>query len=156
MHVTLPILHVHVIRNRSDGCSVGSNAHCIECYLACVATRHLFKNHHSCYINAVPTTCQLDVFALLVPSFLEQVWYSRDIKTMLHLHGWRYKSCNNIVISWLYRTCWNNLATSLTMSARLSQLLTSCPKLVDNLGRAVWTQPVGRLLQDVRFLRVKL
>jgi hypothetical protein len=45
---------------------------------------------------------------------------------------------NNIVISLLYRTCWNNLATSLiiSLSTRLLQLLTSCSK------------------QDVRFLRV--
>jgi hypothetical protein len=70
--------HVHVIRNGGDRCFVRSNEHCIECHLACVqalffyegfeVTRHLFKNHPSCYINAVPTPCQLDVFALLVPS----------------------------------------------------------------------------------------
>jgi hypothetical protein len=29
--------HVHVIRNGGDGCCVRSNAHCIECHLACVA-----------------------------------------------------------------------------------------------------------------------
>jgi hypothetical protein len=66
------------------------------------------------------------------------------------------QGCNNIVISWLCRTCWNNLATSLIILTRL--LLTACSKLVDNLGQAVRTQLVDGLLvdllQDVRFLRV--
>jgi hypothetical protein len=29
---------------------------------------------------------------------------------------YKTQGCNNIVISWLYRTCWNNLATSLIIS----------------------------------------
>jgi hypothetical protein len=33
------------------------------------------------------------------------------------------QGCNNIVISWLYRTCWNNLATSLIMSSNLLQVV---------------------------------
>jgi hypothetical protein len=70
------------------------------------------------------------------------------------------QGCNNIVIStsWLYRTIWNNLTTSLITSIRLLQLLTACSILVDNLGQAVRTQVVdgllADLLQDVRFLRV--
>jgi hypothetical protein len=35
------------------------------------------------------------------------------------------QGCNNIVISWLYWTCWNNLATSLII---LTRLLTACYK----------------------------
>jgi hypothetical protein len=35
------------------------------------------------------------------------------------------QGCNNIVISWLYRTCWNNLATSLIISTRLLQIVNS-------------------------------
>jgi hypothetical protein len=61
------------------------------------------------------------------------------------LQGWRH-SCNNIVISWLYRTCWNNLATSLIISTRLLQvvnsllnLLTSWDKQCEhNLLTACW------------------
>jgi hypothetical protein len=44
------------------------------------------------------------------------------------------QGCNNIVISWLYRTCWNNLETSLIISTKL---LPACSTLVDNLGQAV-------------------
>jgi hypothetical protein len=65
------------------------------------------------------------------------------------------QGCNNIVIAWLYRTCWNNLAISLIMP---SSLLQAYSKLVDNLRQAVRTQLVdgllADLLQDVRFLRV--
>jgi hypothetical protein len=79
---------------------------------------------------------------------------------------WQYtrsttQGCNSILISWPFRTCWNNLAvpaTSLIISTRLLQLLTACSILEDNLGQAVRTQLVdgllADLLQDVRFLRV--
>jgi hypothetical protein len=35
------------------------------------------------------------------------------------------QGCNNTVISWLYRTCWNNLVTSLVISTRLLQIVNS-------------------------------
>jgi hypothetical protein len=81
----------------------------------------------------------------VVLTSLIQSWYNK-ILTSLTTQG-----CNNIVISWLYLTCWNNLATTLL------QLLTSSI-LVHNLGQAVRTQLVDGLLadflQDVRFLHV--
>jgi hypothetical protein len=61
----------------------------------------------------------------LVLTSLIQSWYSRTV-TRLTKQG-----CNNIVISWLYRTCWNNLATSLIISTRLFQA-------VNNLWQAWW------------------
>jgi hypothetical protein len=86
----------------------------------------------------------------VVLTSLIQSWYNKNV-TRLATQG-----CNNIVISRLYRTCWNNLATSLIISTRLFKLLTACSKLVDNLGQAVRTQLVdgllANLLQDVRFL----
>ena len=33
------------------------------------------------------------------------------------------QGCNNIVISWLYRACWNNFVTSLIISTRLLQIV---------------------------------
>jgi hypothetical protein len=68
------------------------------------------------------------------------IWWSKNV-TRLMTQG-----CNNIVISWLYRTCWNNLATSLIISTKLLQRLTSCSILVDNLEQAVRTQLVDGLL----------
>jgi hypothetical protein len=47
------------------------------------------------------------------------------------------QGCNIIVISWLYRTCWNNLATSLIVSTRLLQV-------VNSLFQTSW-RLVGRL-----------
>jgi hypothetical protein len=82
---------------------------------------------------------------------LMQSWYKTNV-TMLMTQG-----CNNTVISWLYRTCWNNLATNLIISKRFLQLLTSCSKLVDKLFQTCWQigtshanttcwRPVGRLV----------
>ena len=66
--------------------------------------------------------------------------------------------CNNIVIPWLYRTCWNNLVTSLIISTRLLPIVNSLFQTVDNLWQAVRRQLVDglltNLLQDVRVLRV--
>jgi hypothetical protein len=72
-----------------------------------------------------------------------QSWYNKNV-TKLTTQG-----CNNIVISWLYRMCWNNLATSLIISIRLLQLLTTCSILVLYLGQAVQTQLVDSLLADL-------
>jgi hypothetical protein len=69
------------------------------------------------------------------------------------------QGCNNTAISWLYRTCWNNLVTSLIISTRLLQIVNSLFQTCYN----TWEQAVRRqlvdglltnLLQDVRFLRV--
>jgi hypothetical protein len=48
--------------------------------------------------------------------WVQQVWYNHDITSML-------QGCNNIVMSWLYQICWNNLATSLIISTRLLQVV---------------------------------
>ncbi len=108
------------------------------------------------------------MFVLLVPLLLQQVWYKllticnklvdccKVVPTSL-IQPWYNKNvtrsttqcCNNIVISWLYQTCWNNLATSLIISTRLLQIVNNCCILVDNLGQAVRTtcwQLVGRLV----------
>jgi hypothetical protein len=82
-----------------------------------------------------------------------KVWYSHDITRML-------QRCNNIVISWLYRTCRNNLATSLIISIRLLQVVNSlfqtCWQLVTSSAKTTcWQlQLLTNLLQDRRFLRV--
>jgi hypothetical protein len=49
--------------------------------------------------------------------------YSHDInKNVTRLTP---QGCNNIVMSWLYRTCWNNYETSLIISKRLLQIVNS-------------------------------
>jgi hypothetical protein len=95
------------------------------------------------------TSCRQVVFALLVPSCCNsslkqaltasnklarwhyqtcdkvvltgviQSWYNKNV-TRLTTQG-----CNNIVISWLYRTRWNNLATSVIISTSLLQVVNS-------------------------------
>jgi hypothetical protein len=95
---------------------------------------------------------RLDELKVVLTSLI-QWWYNMKNVTRLMAQGF---NTNNIVISWLYRTCWNNLATSLIIPTRLLQVLTVCYKLVDNLGQAVRTQLVDSLLagllQDARFL----
>jgi ACR3 family arsenite efflux pump ArsB len=87
---------------------------------------------------------------------LIQSWYNKNV-TRLMTQG-----CNNISISWLYRSCWNNLATSTIVSTRLLEVFNSLFQI--NL-LATWdkqcehnllTACLADLLQDVRFLRVKL
>ena len=96
-------------------------------------------------------------YIMTVSDLLEQPCYKSDNINKL------VTSClnnlYNIVISWLYRTCWNNHAKSLIISTRLLQAVqTTCDKLDDNLGQAVRTQRLdsllAHLLQNVRFLRV--
>jgi hypothetical protein len=52
------------------------------------------------------------------------------------------QGCNNTAISWLDRTCWNNLATSLIISTRLLQVVDSlfqtCWQLVTSSPTACW------------------
>jgi hypothetical protein len=86
-----------------------------------------WRHYHTCH-KVVQTSYDI------------QSWYNKNV-TRLTTQG-----CNNIVISWLYRTCWNNLATSLIIYQQgYYKLLTACSILVDNLGQAVRTQLVGRL-----------
>jgi hypothetical protein len=74
---------------------------------------------------------------------------SHDVTRMLQ--GWRHKVVTVLSsISWLYRTCWSHLATSLIISTSLivtifNKLFYTC---LDNLEQAVRTQLVGGLLQD--------
>jgi hypothetical protein len=120
------------------------------------------------------TSCQQVVFALLVPSccnkfgtsfwqlatilmalsdllqgcsnksdtVMIQVWYS-------HVTRLTTQGCNNIVISWLHRTCWNNLATSLIISTRLLQFVNSlfqtCWQLGTSSAKTTCWRLVGRL-----------
>jgi hypothetical protein len=44
------------------------------------------------------------------------------------------QGCTNIVISWLYRTCWNNLVTSLVISTKLWQIVNSLFQTCWQLG----------------------
>jgi hypothetical protein len=67
--------------------------------------------------------------------------------------------CNNIVISWLHRTCWNNLATSTIISTWLLQvvnfLFQKCWQLGTSSANTTCWRLVGRLaIQDMRLLRV--
>jgi hypothetical protein len=59
------------------------------------------------------------------------------------------QGCNNIVLSWLYRTCWNNLATSLIISTRLLQvvnkLVHTCYQLGTSSANITCWRLVGRL-----------
>jgi hypothetical protein len=57
-----------------------------------------------------------------------QSWYNKNV-TRLTTQG-----CNNIVISWLYRTWWNNLATSLIIPTRLLQDVNSLFQTCWQLG----------------------
>jgi hypothetical protein len=80
---------------------------------------------------------------VVVPTGLIQPWYNKNVTRLTT------QSCNNIVISWLYRTCWNSLATSLILSQGCYKLLTACSKHVDNLGQAARTQLDDGLLADL-------
>jgi hypothetical protein len=58
------------------------------------------------------------------------------------LQGRTTQGCNNTAISWLYRTCWNNLTTSLIISTRLLQV-------VNSLFQTCWQAVRKQLLQLV-------
>jgi hypothetical protein len=85
-------------------------------WLYCTCWNNLATSLKLLYINKLVTSCYLatcnkfDRIIGLVTRLFEQVWYSRDTTTMRHA-SLTTQDCNNIVISWLYRTCWNNLAT---------------------------------------------
>jgi hypothetical protein len=59
------------------------------------------------------------------------------------------QGCNNIVMSWLYRTCWNNLLTSLIISRRFLQVVNSlfqtCWQLGTSSANTTCWRLVGRL-----------
>ena len=88
------------------------------------------------------------IIRLVVLTSLTQSRYNKNVTRLTT------QVCNNIVISRLYRTCWNNL-----VSTKLLQLLTRLSILVDNwLGTSSANTTCWRfladLLQDVRFWRV--
>jgi hypothetical protein len=60
------------------------------------------------------------------------------------------QGCNNIVISWLYRTCWNNFVTSLITSTRLLQIVNSlfqtCWQLVTSIAKTTCWRLVDKLV----------
>jgi hypothetical protein len=73
-----------------------------------------------------------------------QSWYNNNVTRLTTT-----QACNNIVISRLYRTCWNNLATSLIISTRLLQVVNSlfqtCWQLGISSANTTCWQLVGRL-----------
>ena len=73
----------------------------------------------------------------------DMVMYNKNV-TRLTTQG-----CNNIVISWLYRTYWNNLATSLIISTSLLQVVNSlfqtCWELGTSSANTTGWRLVGRL-----------
>jgi hypothetical protein len=113
-------------------------------------------------VASLLTSRQQVVFALLVPS-CQQVWNTLFTTCNKHdgisdlFQGRSNKSdtvtmttqgCTNIVISWLYQTCWNNLATSLLISTRLLQVVNSLFQTCWQLGTSsakFSTQLVARL-----------
>jgi hypothetical protein len=84
-----------------------------------------------------------DLFLKVVLTNLIQSWYDKNV-TKLTTQG-----CYNIVISRLYRTCWNNVATSLIISTRLLQVVNSlfqtCWQLVTSSANTTCWRLVGRL-----------
>jgi hypothetical protein len=105
--------------------------------------------------NKFGTNCQqlvtslmaLSDFLKVVLTSLIQSWYKINV-TRLTTQG-----CNNIVISWLYQTCWNNLATSLIISTRFLQVVNSlfqtCWQLETSSANTTCWRPVGRLATRV-------
>ena len=81
--------------------------------------------------NKLLTTCKkLDsIIRLCYKVVLTNLIQSRYNKNVTRLTT---QACNNIVMSWLYRTCWNNLATSLIISTSLLQVVNN-----NSLGQVV-------------------
>jgi hypothetical protein len=103
--------------------------------------------------NKFETSCSQLVTSLMALSDLLQVFsYKSDTVMINNKNVTRLttQGCNNIVISWLDRTCWNNLATSLIISTRLLQVVNSLfQTCYNNWEQAVRTQLVDAL-QDAR------
>ena len=135
-------------------------------YSSCLVKVHCMHKNLTCSIVAsLSTSRQQDVFALVVPSCqrLEQLVTSltgisdllQDVPTTLiqsRCHKIVTKlttqDCNNIVISWLYQSCWNNLVTSLIVPSSLLRVVnslfqtcstsnanTTCQQLVNRLAK---------------------
>jgi hypothetical protein len=104
--------------------------------------------------NKFGTSCSQHVTSLMTLSYLLQgcsyksdTWVMINNKNVTRLTA---QGCNNIVISWLDRTCWNNLATSLIISTRLLQVVNSLfQTCYNNWEQAMRTQLVDAL-QDMR------
>ena len=79
-----------------------------------------------------------------VPTSLVQPWYNKNVTRLTT------QCCNNIFISWLYQTCWSNLATSLIISTRLlpivNSLLHTCWQLGSSSANTTCWRLVGRLV----------
>jgi hypothetical protein len=81
------------------------------------------------------------------PSFccfsLIQSWYNKNVTRLIT------QGCNSIVISWLWRTCWKKLATTLIISTKLSQVVNSlfqtCRQLEKSSANTTCRRLVGRL-----------
>ena len=68
---------------------------------------------------------------------LIQSWYNKNVIRLTT------QGCDNVVISWLCKTCWNNLVTSLIIPTRLLQVVNSlfqtCWQLVTSSAKtACW------------------
>jgi hypothetical protein len=104
-----------------------------------------WRSHCSFLVVATSLMALQDILTCskVVLTSLIQSWYNKNV-TRLVMQG-----CNNIVISWLYRTCWNNLAIQVWQYQQgCYKLLTTCSKLglVDGL--------LADLLQDVRCYKI--
>jgi hypothetical protein len=94
---------------------------------------NLFQTCYNNWEQAVRTQ-------LVVLTSLIQSWYNKNV-TRLTTQG-----CNNIVISWLYRTYWNNLATSLIIPTRLLQVVNSLFQTCWQLGTSSANTTCWRLV----------
>ena len=78
--------------------------------------------------NSQQAWCHYQICYKVVPTSLIQSRYNKKV-TRFTTQG-----CNSIVISWLYRTYWNNLATTLIMPSSLLQVVNSSFQTCWQLG----------------------
>jgi hypothetical protein len=115
-------------------CSPAVDKLCSHCLFLVVATslEQAVNNLQQAWWNY--QTCHKVALTSLIQS-----WYNKNV-TRLTTQG-----CNNIMISWLLETCWNNLARSLIISSRLLQIVHSLfQELTSSANTTCW-QLVGRL-----------
>jgi hypothetical protein len=108
------------------------------------------------------------VFALLVPSSCNKFGTSclttcnkldgiiKLVTSLLQSYSWCNKNvarlttqvCNNIAITWLHQTCWNNLATSLIIYQQgCYMLLTTCWQTCDKMWDFCMQGPIAQSLR---------
>jgi hypothetical protein len=99
---------------------------------------HIRYNTAAHVVNSTYQTCCKVVLTSLIQSR-----YNKNVTRL------RTQCCNNIVIWWLYRTCWNNLATIMIVSTRLLQVVNSlfqtCWQLGTSSANTTCWRLVGRL-----------